>query len=490
MAKLERIKGERSKLERVQSPAVKSENRLALCERLKAQVKRESQPATRVGTPALLDRLKLRLGVQGSAKKEAAAPRLAIKSDPTRVKAEVAVAGARSIDVATAASIKRQYSVKAERKPVKKPAKKRKKGTGKRRKKKHVQSDLQKEAFQRPIPLSAQLQAVLGCAAASRQDCVRGIWAYVREKNLKNPDDGREILCDAKLRAVFGQPRVSMFQVTGGLTPHLLYSEELGPDSPSRAGGGDSDPEADYDEGESSDWDLGGPPEQTGTEEEQTAPAPAAVEPVGSISLKNVRRATAEVKVAFQLSGGFTAGAVCRRVGGVKSEELEEFYVPLTIGCEESAVHTGEMVTTGIGDLSSLPAAFSFEIGVQVFQSTSVKSEQVKGERVKEERVRQLALPGPAAGSSKIERNGGTTSVKLENGSSTPTAANQLHSSRTIVLPQRINMEVWSVDEAAVVVESWNVGSEVGRSLREYEVDGATLAQFVDEDFKMMVAVG
>ena len=55
--------------------------------------------------------------------------------------------------------------------------------------------------------ISPALAAVIGTNKESRPQCVSKIWDYIRSHNLQNPSDKREILCDDKLQAVFGQVR-------------------------------------------------------------------------------------------------------------------------------------------------------------------------------------------------------------------------------------------------------------------------------------------
>ena len=47
-------------------------------------------------------------------------------------------------------------------------------------------------------------------------------WAYIKTKDLQNPGNKREILCDEALKAVFqGKDKVTMFEMNKLLTPHL-----------------------------------------------------------------------------------------------------------------------------------------------------------------------------------------------------------------------------------------------------------------------------
>jgi chromatin remodeling complex protein RSC6 len=50
---------------------------------------------------------------------------------------------------------------------------------------------------------------------------VKKVWDYIKQHKLQNPDNGREILADATLEAVFGQKKVTMFEMNKHLTRHL-----------------------------------------------------------------------------------------------------------------------------------------------------------------------------------------------------------------------------------------------------------------------------
>lgn len=65
-------------------------------------------------------------------------------------------------------------------------------------------------------------------APIARTEVVKILWKYIKEKNLQNPDDKREILCDDKLRPLFGD-RINMFQMVKVMSTHIfkLSDEEL-----------------------------------------------------------------------------------------------------------------------------------------------------------------------------------------------------------------------------------------------------------------------
>lgn len=71
--------------------------------------------------------------------------------------------------------------------------------------------------------LSDALQAVVGKRVLPRQQVTQALWTYIREKNLQNPGDKREIICDTQLsRIMGGQGKVTMFSMNKFITAHLL----------------------------------------------------------------------------------------------------------------------------------------------------------------------------------------------------------------------------------------------------------------------------
>lgn len=69
-------------------------------------------------------------------------------------------------------------------------------------------------ALNQKLQPSAKLQEVLGRSQpVSRGEAVKGLWDYVKEHNLQNPQNRREILADEKLKELFGKPKITMFEV-------------------------------------------------------------------------------------------------------------------------------------------------------------------------------------------------------------------------------------------------------------------------------------
>lgn len=46
-------------------------------------------------------------------------------------------------------------------------------------------------------------------------------WSYIKDKDLQNPSNKREILCDDSLKAVFGKDSVSMFEMMKLMSKHI-----------------------------------------------------------------------------------------------------------------------------------------------------------------------------------------------------------------------------------------------------------------------------
>ncbi|XP_004511971.1 uncharacterized protein [Cicer arietinum] len=79
--------------------------------------------------------------------------------------------------------------------------------------------------------LSPQLQEFVGAPEMARTEVVKQLWAYIREKNLQDPTNRRNIVCDEPLRALFGVNTINMFQMNKVLTKHIwpLDSDDVVP---------------------------------------------------------------------------------------------------------------------------------------------------------------------------------------------------------------------------------------------------------------------
>jgi len=84
------------------------------------------------------------------------------------------------------------------------------------------ESPKKNSAFMKALKPSPQLAAVIGPDALPRTEVTKRLWAYIKENNLQNPANKRNILCDEKLEAVMGKREVTMFEMTGLVGKHLL----------------------------------------------------------------------------------------------------------------------------------------------------------------------------------------------------------------------------------------------------------------------------
>jgi upstream activation factor subunit UAF30 len=76
-------------------------------------------------------------------------------------------------------------------------------------------------ALSKPLKPSEQLAKVVGKSDLPRTEVVSKVWEYIRKHNLQNPENKREILADDNLKAVFGQDKVTMFEMNKFLSAHL-----------------------------------------------------------------------------------------------------------------------------------------------------------------------------------------------------------------------------------------------------------------------------
>lgn len=76
-------------------------------------------------------------------------------------------------------------------------------------------------AFMKALKPSAELAAIVGPEPLPRTEVTKRLWDYIKAQNLQNPANKRNILCDAKLKAVMGKDEVTMFEMTGLVGKHL-----------------------------------------------------------------------------------------------------------------------------------------------------------------------------------------------------------------------------------------------------------------------------
>lgn len=77
------------------------------------------------------------------------------------------------------------------------------------------------DGLSRPLTPSPELAAITGSGQIARSEVVSKMWEYIKKNNLQNPANKREILADDKLEKVFGQKKVTMFEMNKHLSRHL-----------------------------------------------------------------------------------------------------------------------------------------------------------------------------------------------------------------------------------------------------------------------------
>lgn len=80
--------------------------------------------------------------------------------------------------------------------------------------------------YQKLMILSPPLAELLGEPALSRPQTVKRIWEYVKARDLQDPKDKRQIMCDDAMRAVFKSDKIHMFTMNKVLATQLYPADE------------------------------------------------------------------------------------------------------------------------------------------------------------------------------------------------------------------------------------------------------------------------
>lgn len=92
--------------------------------------------------------------------------------------------------------------------------------------------------FNRPRQVTAALKEFLGLApdaTISRTDVTKGVYGYIRENNLKHPDNGKIIMPDAKLKALLGtdpDTQITFTNIQRYISPHYIKEDKSAPAAP------------------------------------------------------------------------------------------------------------------------------------------------------------------------------------------------------------------------------------------------------------------
>merc|ERR1712083_708209 len=73
----------------------------------------------------------------------------------------------------------------------------------------------------KPMKLSAELADIVGKKEASRAECIKELWAYLKKNNLQDPANKQYFTPDKKMAKVFGSDRIRAFGMAKFLSAHL-----------------------------------------------------------------------------------------------------------------------------------------------------------------------------------------------------------------------------------------------------------------------------
>merc|ERR1711976_1060550 len=73
----------------------------------------------------------------------------------------------------------------------------------------------------KPMKLSADLADIVGKKEASRSECIKLLWAYMKKNNLQDPENKQYFTPDKKMAKIFGTERLRGFGMAKFLNNHL-----------------------------------------------------------------------------------------------------------------------------------------------------------------------------------------------------------------------------------------------------------------------------
>merc|ERR1712062_274643 len=73
----------------------------------------------------------------------------------------------------------------------------------------------------KPMKLSAELGDIVDKKEASRAECIKQLWAYIKKNNLQDPENKQFFVPDKKMAKVFGSDRIRAFGMAKFLSAHL-----------------------------------------------------------------------------------------------------------------------------------------------------------------------------------------------------------------------------------------------------------------------------
>jgi chromatin remodeling complex protein RSC6 len=91
----------------------------------------------------------------------------------------------------------------------------------KKRSSKMAEETAPTKGFMKALTPSKELAAVVGKKALPRTEVTKKLWEYIKKHKLQDETKRTVINADAKLKAVFGQDQVTMFEMAKLISPHL-----------------------------------------------------------------------------------------------------------------------------------------------------------------------------------------------------------------------------------------------------------------------------
>merc|ERR1712223_207808 len=73
----------------------------------------------------------------------------------------------------------------------------------------------------KPMKLSDDLAAIVGQKQASRAECIKLLWAYLKKNNLQDPENKQYFTPDKKMAKIFGTEKIRGFGMAKFLGSHL-----------------------------------------------------------------------------------------------------------------------------------------------------------------------------------------------------------------------------------------------------------------------------
>jgi upstream activation factor subunit UAF30 len=73
----------------------------------------------------------------------------------------------------------------------------------------------------KPMKVSAELADVVGMKEASRAQCIKMLWKYLKDHNLQDPENKQYFFPDKKMAKIFGSERIRAFGMAKFLGAHL-----------------------------------------------------------------------------------------------------------------------------------------------------------------------------------------------------------------------------------------------------------------------------